>query len=102
LNRRIRYSRVQAGNPVINAVVAVAGALVIGAALVFGFFAFIFLASVVLVLVAIVGFRLWWVGRKLRKSFEAAVRGNTDNGESTEVIEGEYHVVSSRRKREQR
>jgi len=101
LNRRIRYARVPAGNPVVNALLAVAGAIVIGAALVFGFFAFIFLASLLLVLVSVVGIRLWWVGRRLRKSFEAASKaGAARDGSPRGVIEGEYHVVSTRRKRE--
>ncbi|MEX2495342.1 MAG: hypothetical protein WD448_04590 [Woeseia sp.] len=101
MNRRIRYAGVRSGNPVVSALMAVVGAVVIGAALVFGFFAFLFLASVVLVLAGVVGLRLWWAGRKLRKSFEAEARRNREEDNSPgSAIEGEYHVVSTHRKGE--
>jgi uncharacterized membrane protein YqiK len=74
--------------------------LAIGAAIVFGFLVFLFLAGVVVVLAGIVGIRIWWVGRRLRKLHETAAKsgngGNSDRG----IIEGEYHVVTKRRSRE--
>ena len=82
---------IPAGNPIANVLVAVVGALVIGASVVLGFFAFLVLASIVLVLGAIVGLRVWWLNRKLMR----AARSSTTPRESTrtEIIEGEYHVV---------
>jgi hypothetical protein len=100
LNGRIRYGRFPAGNPVANALMAVVGALAIGAAIVFGFFVFLFLAGLVLILVCIVGIRIWWVGRRLRKLHESAVKGRAGRDGDHEIIEGEYHVVRSRRTRE--
>lgn len=76
---------------------AVVGALAIGAAIVFGFFVFLFLASLVLVLVSIVGIRIWWVGRRLRKLNETASKTRAARQGAQEIIEGEYHVVGKRR-----
>ena len=87
----MKYSSVNrgfpAGNPIANIFVIVVGALAIGVSVVLGFFAFIVLGSIVAVLAAVVGLRLWWLNRKLRGQRPA---GNP--GESG-VIEGEYRVV---------
>lgn len=79
------------GNPIANALVIVVGALVIGASIVLGFVAFLVLASIVLVLGAIVGLRVWWLNRKLaqRPRSAASTRRQPHSG----YIEGEYHVV---------
>jgi hypothetical protein len=100
LNGRIRYGRFPAGNPVANALMAIVGALVIGAAIVFGFFVFLLLAGLVLVLACIVGIRIWWVGRKLRKLNETALKTRAGRDGDPRIIEGEYHVVTTRRTRE--
>jgi Tfp pilus assembly protein PilX len=80
-----------AGNPVANALVIFVGALAIGVSVVLGFLAFVFLASIVLVLGAVVGLRLWWLNRKLAKGASASRR--TREAAQGGVIEGEYHVV---------
>ena len=79
------------GNPIANALVVVVGALVIGASVVLGFFAFLVLASIVLVLGAVISLRVWWLNRKLGRS----ARSSASAGQTTQtkVIEGEYHVV---------
>jgi hypothetical protein len=100
LNGRIRYGRFPAGNPVTNALMAIVGALAIGAAIVFGFFMFLVLTGLVLVLVCIVGIRVWWVGRKLRKLNETAMKTRSGGDGDPGIIEGEYHVVTTRRTRE--
>jgi len=82
-----------AGNPIANVLVIIAGALLIGASIVLGFFAFIALSGVVLVAAAVLGVRVWWLKRKFQQ-------GQTPKGASqkqqppTGVIEGEYQVVS--------
>ena len=82
---------IPAGNPIANVLVVIAGALAIGASIVLGFFAFVVLGSIVLVLGAIVGLRVWWFKRKLRNQPGMAQR--QDPAPPGGVIEGEYHVV---------
>ena len=81
-----------AGNPIANALVVIAGALVIGASIVLGFFAFIALSGIVLVSAAIIGIRVWWLKRKMGPAMgdEGAQR---TPGVPGGVIEGEFKVV---------
>ncbi len=83
-----------AGNPIANALVIIVGALAIGASIVLGFLAFVVLSSIILVLAAVVGIRLWWFNRKLQK---ATASGKRDGGSVSGVIEGEYHEVIDER-----
>lgn len=91
----MRYSSlnrgIPAGNPIANALVVVVGTLAIAASIVLGFFAFIVLASIVLVLAAVIGLRVWWLNRKLERA--ARSHGEPRQTSQTSVIEGEYHVV---------
>ena len=81
-------------NPLANALVVLVGALVVGASIVLGFFAFIFLGALILVLAAIVGIRVWWFNRKLRRQMgDGSATGSGGSKVHVEVIEGEYHVV---------
>jgi protein-S-isoprenylcysteine O-methyltransferase Ste14 len=82
-----------AGNPIANVFVVIVGTLVIAAAVVLGFFAFIVLASIVLVLGAVISLRVWWLNRKLARA--ATEPGARPRATQTRVIEGEYHVVKS-------
>lgn len=91
-----------AGNPIANALVIVVGALAIAASIVVGFFAFVILASVLIVFSAIVGIRLWWFRRKMRKAWEASGKGGDGAPGVRRVIEGEYHVVVEDRDRSER
>lgn len=81
-----------AGNPIANVLVVIAGALVIGVSIVLGFFAFIALTGIVLVIAAVVGVRVWWLKRKMRSGSPA---GSTSGKRESPggVIEGEYQVV---------
>jgi predicted lipid-binding transport protein (Tim44 family) len=79
------------GNPIANALVIIVGALAIGASIVLGFIAFVVLGSIVLVLGAIIGLRVWWFNRKLRQ--QAGTRPPS-GAQQQGVIEGEYHVVN--------
>jgi len=80
-----------AGNPIANAFVIIVGALAIGASIVLGFFAFVILASILIVFSAIIGIRLWWFNRKLQKTQEQPGTPRPDRPGG--VIEGEYRVV---------
>ncbi|MDJ0941684.1 MAG: hypothetical protein QNJ00_18110 [Woeseiaceae bacterium] len=88
-----------AGNPIANALVIIVGALVIGASLVLGFVAFVILSAVLLVLAAVVGIRLWWFNRKLKRSGATASIYGTERRGPDGFIEGEYHVVVEERER---
>lgn len=80
-----------AGNPIANVFVILVGALAIGVSVVLGFVAFVVLGSIVVVLAAIVGLRMWWFNRKIRG---AARQGGTKPRHTPAgVIEGEFHVV---------
>ena len=91
------YYRFPTGNPVVNALVIVAGALAIGASVVIGFFAMIVLGSAVLILAAIVGIRLWWFRWKLRRSGAFDEARKPSGFES--MIEGEYTVIVEEERR---
>ena len=86
------------GNPLTNALMVIVGAVLIGLSLVLGFVAFVAIGSVVLVMASIIGIRIWWLQRRLRK--EGVLRPETTRtrGDRIEIIEGEYHVVSRNRK----
>ncbi len=86
-----------AGNPLANVLVVIVGALVIGLTIVLGVVAFVALGGIILVLAAVLGVRMWWLGRKLPKHGRAASgRGRSGPGDNT-VIEGECRVVSEHR-----
>lgn len=84
-----------AGNPIANAFVIVVGALAIGASIVLGFFAFLILASVLIVFSAFVGLRLWWFNRKLRR--QGPDSAAQEKSQRAGVIEGEYRVITNER-----
>ena len=84
-------------NPLANALVVLVGILAIGASLVLGFIAFVTLGSLVLILAAIVGIRVWWFKRRLRRAGRDADPRPASPGQ-VEVIEGEYRVVSTSRR----
>ena len=88
-----------AGNPIANIFVILIGALAIGVSVVLGFVAFVVLGSVVAVLAAVIGLRIWWFNRKLRRQAPPG----PDAGRSAPggVIEGEFHVIEDDRDSEQ-
>ena len=89
-----------AGNPIANALVIVVGTLVIAASLVLGFFAFIALSAILLVLAAVIGVRMWWFRRKLRKAGVDPDTFGPARSKPEGVIEGEYQVVVEKRGRD--
>lgn len=84
-----------AGNPIANALVIIVGALAIGVSLVLGFFAFVILASILIVFSAIVGIRLWWFNRKFRRRQYEAAKGSRQTPAG--IIEGEFRVIEDER-----
>ena len=84
-----------AGNPIANVLVIIVGALVIGASIVLGFFAFLILAAIVLMSAAVVGLRVWWLKRKMTRN--GAVSGEAETVvRRIDVIEGEYQIHKQR------
>jgi predicted lipid-binding transport protein (Tim44 family) len=81
-----------AGNPIANILVVIAGALVIGASIVLGFFAFVALSAIVLVSAAIIGIRVWWLNRKISRGRPAS-GSQPQRDASRGVIEGEFKVI---------
>ncbi len=81
-----------AGNPIANAIVIIVGTLAIAASIIIGFVAFLVLASIILVMAAIVGLRLWWFNRKHR----GEPRPDAKPGDG--VIEGEFVVIAREEK----
>ena len=83
--------QIPSGNPVANALVVIAGTLVIGVSIVLGFFAFVALSALVLVAAVIIGIRVWWLKRKLARQPIASDPG--DGNATGGVIEGEFRVI---------
>jgi membrane protein implicated in regulation of membrane protease activity len=90
MDRRTAY-RSPTGNPVTNGLVMVAGLAAIAASIIVGFFAFVIIGGLLLVLAAVFGVRLWWYRFKLRRSGDASPRQTSRSDPS--MIEGEYTVV---------
>ena len=91
-----------AGGPIASALVIIVGSLVIAATIVVGFFAFLFLGSLLLVLAAIVSIRLWWIRRKLAKGPGGRAPTGPGADGAPQTIEGEYHVVIEEKDRDSR
>ena len=91
-NRQLPYS-----NPLANALVIIVGVLTIGVLFVVGLMAFVVLAAVVAVLVAVIGIRVWWLRRKLGGKMAAP---QARQSESITVIEGEYEVIPGQKDRQ--
>lgn len=92
------YSGLPAGNPIANVFVIIVGVLAIAASLVLGFFAFVIIGSLILVMASIIGIRVWWLKRKLERrggTHEQQGRTKADG-----VIEGEFRVVADNDKDE--
>ena len=87
---------IPAGNPIANALVVIVGALAIGASIVLGFFAFVVLGSILLVLGAIIGLRVWLF--KHKTACEMQDNGVAESRVRVDVIEGEYTVVKDTEK----
>lgn len=100
----MRYSqyrlRLRPGNPLVNAAIIVLGVLAIAASLVLGFFAFVVLATVFIMLAAVVGLRLWWLNWRFGRRKPGAEQRPAAEG--TELIEGEYRVLRSEQRETRR
>lgn len=91
-------SGIPATNPIANFFVIIVGVLAIAASVVLGFFAFVIVGSIVLIMASIIAIRVWWFKRKLR-SQPGAAKGPGSNS-SGGVIEGEYQIIDEDREGE--
>ena len=97
MNANFKNRQLPGNSPLANVLVVVVGAIAIAVSFVIGVFAFVALAAAVLILAAIIGIRIWWLGLKSRKG----PSGDPQTGpaakpqsNSNTVIEGEFHEVS--------
>lgn len=95
MNQHYRHRQFPAGNPLANALVVIVGALAIGASFVLGLVAFVALGSIILVMAGIIGIRVWWMNRRLKRQFQEGGHQRASGSANIEVIEGEYRVVST-------
>lgn len=98
----MKYSSVNrgfpAGNPIANIFVIIVAALAIGASIILGFFAFVIVGSIMLIMASIIGLRVWWFKRKMHGQMPPA--GDSRSASSGGIIEGEYRVVADDHKDE--
>lgn len=95
MNRQAPNRHLSAGNPIANVIVVLVGALAIGAFIVLGVVAFVALSGIILSFAAVLGIRLWWLGRKSQKRRANRVAHGASNATGNAIIEGEYRVVST-------
>lgn len=95
MNQHFRQRQFPAGNPIANALVVIVGALAIGASFVLGLVAFVALGSIVLVMAAIIGIRVWWMTRRMKRQYGTDPQSRPPGSARVDVIEGEYRVVSN-------
>ncbi len=95
----MRYSSsnrgIPSGSPIANVFVIVVGALAIGVSIVLGFLAFVVLGSIVAVLAVVIGLRIWWLNRRLRRQGRQVP--GAEPPADKKVIEGEYDVLDEGR-----
>lgn len=94
--RRLPFS-----NPLANTLVVLAGCVAILASLVLGLIAFLILGSLVMIFAALIGIRVWWLGRgrsaRSGPQDPAVGRRNGRSGSGSGVIEGEFRELTGER-----
>lgn len=95
MNHQSSNRQISPGNPIANVIVVIVGLLTIGAFIVLGVVAAVALSGVVLVLAAILGIRMWWLGRKMPKQNSAPSGQRHSAPADSTVIEGEFQVVAT-------
>ena len=104
MNANFKNSQLPGNSPLANVLVVVVGAIAIAVSFVIGVVAFVALAAAVLILGAIIGIRLWWLGVKSRNhpgGRPMAGQAAKPQSNSNAVIEGEFHEVSGQNRDQQ-
>ena len=86
---KFQRKRLASNNPIKNFVMIFIGAITLAASLLLGMFAFIIVASLLIIIIASVGIRLWWLKRKILKK--------SPTSDQPDVIEGEYRDISEKK-----
>lgn len=94
MNQQFRHRQFPAGNPLANALVVIAGILVISLSLALGFFVFITIAGFVLVMATVMGVRNWWLRQRYgRRPLHGRSGEQSAAPHQRRIIEGEYREV---------
>ncbi len=97
MNKQFRHRQFSAGNPLANVLVAIGGIIIIAISLALGFFVFLGIAGIVLLMAVIMTIRGWWY----RRQFGRKSRQEQDTRRKTtvrqQIIEGEYREVGQSR-----
>jgi Flp pilus assembly protein TadB len=100
LNQQHKNRQIPVGNPLASLLVLVVGALTIALSVVVGFFAFVVLAGMVLILATFIGIRAWWFSRQQGSRARTGDFREPSETSPTAVIEGEYKVIEREKRRD--
>jgi len=94
-NSSFRGRQLPYDSPLANALVILVGVLAIAVSFVIGVVALFAIGAAVMILAAVIGIRVWWFNRKLRRQANrgGSSRTRTTGRQPQNVIEGEYRVV---------
>lgn len=93
MNQQYRQRPFQAGNPLANILVVLAGIVVISLSLTLGFFIFLGITAFLLVTASIIGIRNWWFRRSLKRTAHSASPEQPRKQGQRQIIEGEFREV---------
>ena len=93
MNQHYRQRPFQAGSPLANVLVVLAGIIVISLSLTLGFFIFLGVTAFLLVTATVFGIRNWWFRRVQGRNAHAASREQPRKEGQRLIIEGEYREV---------
>ena len=100
MNANFRNRQLPGNSPLANVLVVVFGVVAIAISFVIGFVALVALAAAAIVLGAIIGIRIWWLGFKSRKHAGKQSQSRPAPGSKSgviSVIEGEYQVIPGKK-----
>ena len=97
MSQQFRHRQFPAGNPLANALVIIAGIIVIALSLALGFIVFVGIAGFMMVMAAVITVRAWWLKRKFGAHKGSDQSTSSTRNETHRVIEGEYQEVRTKR-----
>ena len=100
--QQFRHRQFPASNPLANALVIVAGVLIIAVSIVLGVVALVAFLAAAIVMGGVIGARMWWLNRKHGTGRRTRVNQDRTRDSATEIIEGEFRVVTHERDEDSR